>query len=284
MSYAVLYRHFAGDPFFNMAVDEWLAWQASRQPRTIFLRLYTWAVGTITVGRHQDVRRALDWSRLGHTPVIRRVTGGRAVYHDPSELTYAIAVNLDHVDIPLLRGSLSRTAEGIATVLTAFLERLGRDAEYVRRSSPGESGRGVFHTLPCFASVSRHEVVSGSRKVIASAQRRFRSIFLQHGSIKLNGVATHPALALPPWRRSCVPAGAFISMSQFDSMAGIFGEVMAAFLGVTVERAEAAGLDESGMENFYRTVREHPLEARDFFERDVTIASLSGECKREKTA
>ncbi|MCK4573421.1 MAG: hypothetical protein KAU36_03575, partial [candidate division Zixibacteria bacterium] len=89
----LFHNHFAAGPHFNMAFDEWLFARACESPGSIMLRLYSWRPGAITFGFNQKEQTAVDCERLNGTPLIRRVTGGRALYHDPSELTYAIAVN-----------------------------------------------------------------------------------------------------------------------------------------------------------------------------------------------
>lgn len=264
MAKAVFYRHFSGDPLFNMAIDEWLARRASVEPGAVYLRLYTWRIGAVTIGLHQKEELALDFSGLWDTPVIRRVTGGRAVYHDPSELTYAIAFNTRHLPSPQLIGSLGRTSAAIAEALTRFLARLGRQSQYMRRSSPGDSRPARFHTAPCFDSVSRHEVVAGSHKIAASAQRRIRTTVLQHGAIKLNGIAPHPALAGQPQRKAGASDAVPIVKKQFDLMASTFAREMGAFFGLAFEDGQLGEADHE--EVAYRTaiLKKNPLSRRNF--------------------
>lgn len=66
----------------NMATDEMLL-SSAKEP---ILRIYDWQEPTISIGRLQKI------SDIQHIiPVIRRPTGGRAVYHDSTtEITYAI--------------------------------------------------------------------------------------------------------------------------------------------------------------------------------------------------
>jgi len=262
---AVFYRHFSGDPLFNMAVDEWLAWRATLEPERVHLRLYTWRVGAITIGLHQKKELALDFSRLSDAPVIRRVTGGRAVYHDPSELTYAIAVNTRHLRNPRLVGSLSKTSAAIAEALTRFLTRLGIESRCVRRSSATDSRAAFFHTAPCFDSVSRHEIMADSRKIIASAQRRIKATILQHGAVKLGGIASHPALGGQPRRNFCAFDIAPIAENRFDLMASLFVQEMGAFFGLLIEERQLGKADWEKVA--YRTaiLKKNPLVRRNFF-------------------
>ena len=104
------YSQYGCDPYENMAADEWLMEQAFSRPGYVALRLYTWNAGAITFGYNQDVDRAVDYSALNGTPLIRRITGGRALYHDPSELTYAIVVNTTGLGKTRLTGSITSTS------------------------------------------------------------------------------------------------------------------------------------------------------------------------------
>ncbi len=246
-----------------MAIDEWLAAQASLYPDQVFLRLYTWASPTITLGLNQRAESALNLSRLGNTTVIRRVTGGRAIFHEPSELTYAVATNRLNPGTSHLEGSLRQTTEWIAAVLTRFLKRLGIDSQYVRQSSATESQCGVLHTAPCFESVARHEIITDSGKIIASAQRRTRSTLLQHGSIKLGGVAPHRALQGCVQRRYCALPAPF-TRERFDRAAVLFAQEMGVSLGVPVivARLDADALRE--VQKRERDLRENPLARRTF--------------------
>ena len=192
------YTHFDGDPHFNMAFDEWMLCQAAAMPGSVLARLYTWQVGTITFGVNQRQDKLLDSARLGHTPLIRRVTGGRAVYHDRSELTYAVALNPHGAGLDGLQGSVSKTYEHLALGLQDFLHRSGILSSLVTRSHAEDRRPRLEQAAPCFASAARHELMSEGRKVIASAQRQFKGVILQHGAIKLNGIAAHPALASTP--------------------------------------------------------------------------------------
>ncbi len=184
-----------GDPYFNMAFDEWLFEQALRDRELTAFRLYTWKPGAITIGLNQRAETALDWQAVGDTVVIRRATGGRALYHDPSELTYSVILGAVAANRLRAGKTISHVSARLAEGLAGFLARQGVGAEFVRRSGPVDQRPVASHTAPCFASVARYELMSGGRKVVASAQRHVGDTVLQHGSIKMSGVAPHPALA-----------------------------------------------------------------------------------------
>lgn len=229
MSYQY-FTHFRGDPYFNMAFDEAMLAYVSKRPGMVCLRLYSWATGTITFGRNQKHDLAYDHERLGATPVIRRMTGGRALFHDPSELTYSIALKRDLSLPSKLMGVGGKFGDIIAGALVEFLNEIGIDADYARRSETGHSIPEFFHKAPCFESHARSEIVSEGRKLIASAACHFEDCILQHGSIKLHGVADHPALKMG--NVTDENSLAELSQSDFKRLSSCFLEVISRSLGV----------------------------------------------------
>jgi len=215
-----LLTHHAADPYFNMAVDEWLLARAETTPGFAAVRLYSWRPGAITFGVNQRAEKAFTAELAHSTPVIRRVTGGRAIYHDPSELTYAIAANTTAGPVAAWRESRSRTGTAIAQLLQEFLRRAGFDTEYMRQSSTANSLPAFFHSAPCFASHARYELVGTNGKMAASAQRRLDASFLQHGSLKLAGVAPHPALDSPHPANDLPP----LERAAFERLVKLFGD------------------------------------------------------------
>jgi lipoate-protein ligase A len=194
MIFGQFFSHYQEEPHFNMGFDEWLLTNALHTPGFIGVRLYSWRIGAITFGFNQHRETALDWSRLGETPAIRRVTGGRALYHDQSEVTYAVAVNQQGLSGHPLGGSLRETSEAIAGALVVFLSGVGFQTDYERKSSAENAHPSFFHKAPCFASRAKYEILHDQQKIIASAQKRLSSCLLQHGAIKLRGLASHPSL------------------------------------------------------------------------------------------
>jgi lipoyl(octanoyl) transferase len=164
----------------NMAIDESLLVEAARSGRA-FLRLYRWSPPCLSFGRNEPALATYDAraiERLG-LAVVRRPTGGRAVWHD-DEVTYAVAAPIASF------GRLRAAYRAIHERLAAALRALG-----VNATLASETGRESFRALdrpgPCFAASVGGEVVVGGRKVIGSAQVRQGSALLQHGSILLDG-------------------------------------------------------------------------------------------------
>lgn len=174
-----LIRSDPADGATQMAVDEaiWQAVAAGLAPPT--LRLYPWDPPTLSLGRNQPVadvdRGAL--ARAGYG-LVRRPTGGRAILHI-DELTYSVALPLDH---PLARGDILSSCRRLSEGLLAALWHLGVREATAHQERPAVSGGPV-----CFETPGEFEIVVGGRKLIGSAQARGRGGLLQHGAIPLRG-------------------------------------------------------------------------------------------------
>jgi lipoate-protein ligase A len=274
MSGAILLSDFAADPWYNMAADEMLLAEASRDRESVYLRLYTWLPGAITFGYNQIVERAVDLRRLGGTPLIRRVTGGRALFHDTSELTYAIAFNATGDLADVLGRSLSDTQSRLAHVLIEFLRSEGIDSEYSRAPDTRERRRAFVQSAPCFASTGRFELISRHRKVAASAQRRIQGAVLQHGALKIAGPPAHPALPLDPAivlgdRPSPMAANSF--RDHVDTFARAFSRVT----GLPIRRRGYSEFELEMIHEWLDTVRKKSTERRDIFKHGPLHFSLS---------
>jgi hypothetical protein len=85
------------DPFFNMAVDEAIAIMG-RQGWPPTVRVYGWRPAAISIGYSQRIQEALDLKRCARLgiPLVRRITGGRAVLHN-EEVTYSVIATREHL-------------------------------------------------------------------------------------------------------------------------------------------------------------------------------------------
>src|SRR5437867_7680368 len=103
----------------NMAIDEALLDRVLRSGGA-FLRMYRWDPPTLSIGRNQRipiVEREI--------PIVRRPTGGKAVWHE-HEVTYAVAAPIATF------GSLRDAYREIHTRLVAALRSRGVDAVLAR--------------------------------------------------------------------------------------------------------------------------------------------------------
>lgn len=165
----------------NMAIDEavWRGRQAGSAPPTV--RFFAWEPPTVSLGYGQRLDAAVDVAacrRLG-VGLVRRPTGGSAIYHDgpERELTYSVVAS--HEDLGVA-ADLLETYRWIALALLRGLRALGTTAEIVAVPDGGGPAPAF-----CFARTGRYEIEIGGRKVVGSAQRWQRRCFLQHGSVLL---------------------------------------------------------------------------------------------------
>ncbi len=158
----------------NMATDMALL----REVREPVLRLYAWSPPAISLGYHQKISE-IDTRRCATLgiDVVRRPTGGRAILH-AEELTYAVILPADH---PWFADGVYRVYERISGALLQALQTMGLPAVLAAPESSSE--KKYARRAACFARSVRHEISVHGRKMVGSAQRRFREGLLQHGSI-----------------------------------------------------------------------------------------------------
>lgn len=162
----------------NMAVDEALLRECGAGG-SVALRFYAWEPACLSFGRNQLARGAYDPEAVARrgADVVRRPTGGRAVFH-ARELTYAVAAPAD------AWGSLREAYCRINRALAAGLRELGVP---VACAAGREGGRAPGpDARACFRDPLPGEVVAGGRKLVGSAQWRDGGALLQHGSILLH--------------------------------------------------------------------------------------------------
>ena len=144
-------RNYSTDPYFNMAFDEYALECLSLDEPLFFLWQNSPAV---IVGLNQNVFAEvnLDYLREHDIALVRRVTGGGAVYHDLGNLNYTI---------------VGRSAD------------LYRDyPEYARLMLQALQALGVAATLS-----GRNDILVDGRKVSGFAKRVYKDRLMVHGTL-----------------------------------------------------------------------------------------------------
>lgn len=81
------------DGFTNMAIDEAILKSVENNKSNPTIRFYKWNPGCISLGYRQKIYDInLELSKQLGIDVVRRITGGRAVYHHTTDLTYSFTV------------------------------------------------------------------------------------------------------------------------------------------------------------------------------------------------
>ncbi len=159
-----------------MAVDAALL-EAAAEGRS-FLRLFAWDPPTLSFGRNEPALTRYDRTAIErrNIAVVRRPTGGRAVWHH-HEVTYSVCAPESAF------GPLREAYREIHAMLADALQRLGAAVALAADRPVSGVGAGA-----CFASAAGGEVTAaGGGKVVGSAQVRRDGALLQHGSILLSG-------------------------------------------------------------------------------------------------
>jgi len=223
----------------NMAVDEvvWRSRQAGASPPT--LRFFGWAPPTVSLGYGQLLADDVDVAACHALGVglVRRPTGGSAIYHDgpDRELTYSVVATAEDLGIG---ADLLETYRWIGRALTRGLRALGAPVEMV----PVASASGPTPAF-CFARTGSYELEVGGRKVVGSAQRRQGAAFLQHGSVLL-GVDPARLAALFPTTRD--PLETMTTLEAALGRRAAFDEVADA-LAVAFETEHGLVLEPGGL-------------------------------------
>jgi len=143
------------------------------------LRLYGWDPPCLSLGRNQVARGRYDpdEAERRQIDVVRRPTGGRAVYHH-REITYCVTAPVG------LWGGLRDGYARINQALGRGLRSLGVPLDEALAPRSARAPRPLARA--CFRDPLPGEITSAGRKLIGSAGWRLDGALLQHGSILLH--------------------------------------------------------------------------------------------------
>ncbi|MBI5141992.1 MAG: lipoate--protein ligase family protein [Nitrospirae bacterium] len=163
-----------------MAVDEALAHSTRTGISPPVLRLYRWDRPTLSLGYFQKIDAEVNRAYCAEhgIPIVRRLTGGRAILHQTDELTYSFTAPFTQ---PEFASGLKESYLAISGALMIALRSLGIPAEM---APPPRTSRPDRNPV-CFQSLSLAEAAVDGRKIIGSAQKRWPDGLMQHGSIPM---------------------------------------------------------------------------------------------------
>lgn len=151
------FQHF--NAFMNMALDEAIMENVRTGTTLPTIRFYGWQPSAISIGYFQGLKNEvnLEECRQAGVDVIRRMTGGGAVYHDvDGEVTYSIIA-----PVSLFPANIVDSYHLICKDIIYALEQLGIHA--------------------CFQPIN--DITIDNQKISGNAQTRRGGILLQHGTI-----------------------------------------------------------------------------------------------------
>ncbi len=154
--------------YWNMALDEAILQRVIERKSPSTLRFYKWNPSTASIGRNQSLSNEINLKfaeKRGFT-IVRRITGGGAVFHDEfREITYSIVCpikTLEDLGANKVIEQFEIITQGIIKGLTIF----GLNAE-----------KDIIH---CPA------ILLDGKKFSGNAQVRKKGCLLQHGTILLD--------------------------------------------------------------------------------------------------
>lgn len=145
--------------FTNMALDEAIMEGIRNGTSQPTIRFYGWEPSAVSIGVFQGVRNEvnLENTKKNGVDVVRRLTGGGAVYHDRlGEVTYSLIAPLDFFPTNIIE-----SYRVICDDIVFALQQLGINAT--------------------FAPIN--DILVNEQKISGNAQTRRNGILLQHGTI-----------------------------------------------------------------------------------------------------
>jgi len=141
------------DPYFNIAAEEYFVKQAAEDMCMIWLN-----DRSVIIGKHQNAFAEINYPyvRMKHIPVIRRISGGGAVYHDTGNVNFTFIQRTDK--------SNQVDFKRFTSIITEFIQSLDIEVNVNKRNS----------------------LFSGTLKFSGHAEHVFHDRVLHHGTILFN--------------------------------------------------------------------------------------------------
>jgi lipoate-protein ligase A len=156
------------DAATNMAIDEAILRSRIRGKVPNTVRFYRWKPSAVSIGRFQNVHSEVNLKNCEKhgVDVVRRITGGGAVYHDSQdEITYSMIVGREDLGAEDVTAAYDKICDG----LTNALALLRVEADF----NPGDP-----KNCP--------NISVNGRKISGSAQSFKGGVVLQHGTLLLS--------------------------------------------------------------------------------------------------
>jgi lipoyl(octanoyl) transferase len=221
------------DAALNMAIDESVLTHHLEGKVPPTLRVFRWTQPSISLGRFQNVEREIvtEICQQRGVALVRRPTGGRAVYHR-DEFTYSIVIGKRYGVPSGVVAAYAYLAQG----LLAALAELGIPAEL------SDERVSKHPSAACFASSTQADLTSGGFKLVGSAQVWKDDALLQQGSLPLDDraaefftmlcysaeAAREEALAF--YRQKTTPLHTFAPAASWEDVANAFRQGFTAAL------------------------------------------------------
>ena len=146
------------DAAMNMAIDDSIVESVSNSESLPTIRFYKWKNSSISIGSNQNQGEInLEFCRKNNIDVVRRITGGRAVYHDRDDFTYSVIAPINIFD-----NSIKNAYAEICSWIINALKDMGIKSRLQ----------------------NTNDIMADGKKISGNAAKLFdNKIYLQHGTL-----------------------------------------------------------------------------------------------------
>ncbi len=141
----------------NMALDESIFESVSKNKSLPTIRLYKWKNNSVSVAANQNEDEIdLGLCRKNNIDVVRRITGGRTVFHDKVDFTYSVIAPIKFFD-----NSIKNAYSEICSWIMDGLHDLGIKSKLE----------------------NKNDIMAYGKKISGNAAKLIDKIYLQHGTL-----------------------------------------------------------------------------------------------------
>lgn len=142
----------------NMAIDEAVLKSIASKKQLPTIRFYKWKNNSVSIGSNQNQNEInLDLCKMNGVDVVRRITGGRAVFHDKLDFTYSVIAPIKVFD-----NSIKNAYAEICSWIVGALKDLGIKSELK----------------------NKNDIMINDKKISGNAAKLINNkIYLQHGTL-----------------------------------------------------------------------------------------------------
>ena len=142
----------------NMAIDHAVYESVANGRENPTIRFYKWLNSSVSIGAYQNPKEInMDACKKHNIGIVRRMTGGRAVFHDKADFTYSVIA-----PIRAFNYSIENAYKQICSWIINALSELGINA----------------------ALENKNDIIVDGKKISGNASKAMeKGIYLQHGTL-----------------------------------------------------------------------------------------------------
>lgn len=142
----------------NMAIDHAIYESVANERELPTIRFYKWVNSSISLGAYQNTNEInLDLCKENNIDVVRRMTGGRAVFHDKVDFTYSVIAPIRVFDY-----SIEAAYKEICSSIINAMHEMGINANLE----------------------NKNDIIVDGKKISGNASKAMdKGIYLQHGTL-----------------------------------------------------------------------------------------------------